>query len=95
MLDSLNGLLPVGDWRSLSRYMISRSLQHGTRRAAEMREVAITIREAGLEPSMSLACADRQDWAGARGAAKAAESLDACLDAILAGVPDPRGAKAC
>jgi 3-hydroxyisobutyrate dehydrogenase-like beta-hydroxyacid dehydrogenase len=95
VLDSLTGLLPVGDWRSLSLYMISRSLQHGRRRAAEMREVAITMREAGLEPWMSVACAERHDWAAGHAAAKGEESLDAALDAILASVPDPHGARAC
>jgi 3-hydroxyisobutyrate dehydrogenase-like beta-hydroxyacid dehydrogenase len=95
VLESLNGLLPVGDWRSLSRYMISRSLQHGRRRAAEMREAADAVREAGLEPWMSLACAERQDWAAARAGAISEETLDALLDAVLAGVPDPHGAKAC
>ncbi len=50
VLDSLSDLLPVGDWEKLARYMISRSLEHGTRRAEEMREVANTVREAGVVP---------------------------------------------
>jgi 3-hydroxyisobutyrate dehydrogenase-like beta-hydroxyacid dehydrogenase len=95
VLESLHGMLPVGDWRVLSRYMISRSLHHGRRRAAEMREVAITVAETGIEPSMSAACAERQDWAAAHGAAKDHESLEALLDAILAGVPEPIGAPRC
>ena len=48
MLDSLRDLFPGLDWRTLARYMISRSLQHGRRRAEEMREVARTVDEAGL-----------------------------------------------
>ncbi len=40
VLESLSDLLPVGDWEKLARYMISRSLEHGVRRAEEMREVA-------------------------------------------------------
>jgi 3-hydroxyisobutyrate dehydrogenase-like beta-hydroxyacid dehydrogenase len=95
VLESLHGLLPVGDWRALSRYMISRSLQHGRRRAAEMREVAITVAEAGLDPWMSTACADRQDWAANRAAAQEQQSLDAMLDAILASVAEPPGAPQC
>ena len=43
--------------RALARYMISRSLLHGRRRAEEMREVARTVGEAGVEPRMSSACA--------------------------------------
>jgi Domain of unknown function (DUF1932) len=88
VLDSLGALLPVGDWRSLSRYMIGRSLQHGRRRAAEMREVAIAVREAGLDPWMSSACAERQDWAAQRHEAAAQSSLGSMLDAMLASLPD-------
>ena len=69
VLESLSDLLPVGDWEKLARYMISRSLEHGTRRAEEMREVAETVREAGIDPLMSLATAARQEWAaGYKGA---------------------------
>ena len=46
VLASLQDLFPVGDWRQLARYMISRSLQHGTRRSEEMREAARTVSEA-------------------------------------------------
>ena len=45
--------------------MISRSLEHGARRAEEMREVARTVEDAGLAPLMSAAIAERQDWAAA------------------------------
>jgi 3-hydroxyisobutyrate dehydrogenase-like beta-hydroxyacid dehydrogenase len=65
VLGSLNDLLPNPDWSRLARYMISRSLVHGKRRAEEMREVARTVDEAGLEPWMSRAAAERQDWAWA------------------------------
>jgi 3-hydroxyisobutyrate dehydrogenase-like beta-hydroxyacid dehydrogenase len=63
VLGSLSDLLPNPDWRRHARYMISRSLVHGKRRAEEMREVARTVDEAGLEPWMSRATAERQDWA--------------------------------
>jgi 3-hydroxyisobutyrate dehydrogenase-like beta-hydroxyacid dehydrogenase len=83
VLASLSDLLPVGDWEKLARYMISRSLEHGTRRAEEMREVAATVREAGIEPLMSGAAAERQDWAAAYKAAAAHADLGAMLDEIL------------
>jgi hypothetical protein len=35
-------------------------VQHGTRRAEEMREAANTVREAGFPPLMSAAIADKQ-----------------------------------
>jgi 3-hydroxyisobutyrate dehydrogenase-like beta-hydroxyacid dehydrogenase len=65
VLASLGDLLPNPDWERLARYMISRSLAHGKRRAEEMREVARTVDEAGFEPWMSRAAAERQDWSWA------------------------------
>lgn len=63
VLGSLGDLLPNPDWEKHARYMISRSLIHGKRRAEEMREVARTVKDAGVEPWMSRAAAERQDWA--------------------------------
>lgn len=88
VLGSLGDLLPNPDWEKQARYMISRSLEHGKRRAEEMREVARTVEEAGVEPLMSAACAERQDWAAVqfkslpRPVFEDAE-LVALLDAIL------------
>jgi 3-hydroxyisobutyrate dehydrogenase len=67
VLGSLSDMLPNPDWEKTARYMISRSLIHGKRRAEEMREVARTVKEAGVEPWMSSAAAERQDWAYAIG----------------------------
>ncbi len=63
VLGSLSDMIPNPDWERLARYMLSRSLIHGRRRAEEMREVARTVDEAGIEPLMSTAAAARQDWA--------------------------------
>lgn len=84
VIESLNNLLPGHDWRSLARYMISRSLLHGARRAEEMREVASTVGESGLSPWMSSACAERQHWAAQFRALAAQEPLEALLDRLLA-----------
>jgi 3-hydroxyisobutyrate dehydrogenase-like beta-hydroxyacid dehydrogenase len=83
VLASLGDLLPHPDWEKQARYMISRSLEHGTRRAEEMREAARTVGEAGVEPLMSAACARRQDWAAGR-ASPDDKNLAALLDAIIA-----------
>jgi 3-hydroxyisobutyrate dehydrogenase-like beta-hydroxyacid dehydrogenase len=83
VLASLSDLLPVGDWEKLARYMISRSLEHGTRRAEEMREVTKTVREASVDPLMSSATAERQDWAAAHKSALSEQQLPAMLDSIL------------
>ncbi|TXS90317.1 NAD(P)-dependent oxidoreductase [Parahaliea maris] len=89
VLASLNNLFPRPDWPAHARYLISRTLQHGTRRAAEMREVARTVSEAGIEPWMSEACVLRQDWAPAYRDALGEESLDGMLDAMLAQIKNP------
>jgi 3-hydroxyisobutyrate dehydrogenase-like beta-hydroxyacid dehydrogenase len=84
VLDSLRNLFPGENWPVLARYMISRSLIHGRRRAEEMREVAKTVSEAGLDSHMSAASAQRQDWAAAFKDAATIEELDPLLDAVLA-----------
>jgi 3-hydroxyisobutyrate dehydrogenase-like beta-hydroxyacid dehydrogenase len=62
VLESLNGTFPSMGWTgALPDYLISRVAEHGRRRAAEMREVARTLQDAGLEPTMALATAARQD----------------------------------
>ncbi|HEU4604223.1 MAG TPA: DUF1932 domain-containing protein [Steroidobacteraceae bacterium] len=84
VIESLENLLPGHDWRKLALYMISRSLLHGTRRAEEMREVAVTVSEAGLHPWMSSASAERQQWAAQFREFAATEPLDAMLDQLRA-----------
>jgi len=83
VMQSLRNLFPAADWSTLARYMISRSLIHGRRRAEEMREVARTVSEAGLDPHMSAACAQRQDWAAGSRDAASIEDLNEMLDAVL------------
>jgi 3-hydroxyisobutyrate dehydrogenase-like beta-hydroxyacid dehydrogenase len=89
VLESLGGL-KIDDWRESARYMASRALLHGARRAEEMREVSRTVGEAGLAPHMSSACAMWQDWAAAHSQANSA-SLPVLLDGLLAAQPG-RGA---
>jgi len=62
VLASLKETFPSIDWEKLSGYLIERVVSHGKRRAAEMREVADTVREIGLEPVMAAATAARQQW---------------------------------
>ena len=81
VLASLNNLLPRDDWPEYAHYLITRSLQHGSRRAAEMREVAKTVSEAGLTPWMSAACAERQDWSAQYKSLLEHQRLDDLLDA--------------
>jgi 3-hydroxyisobutyrate dehydrogenase-like beta-hydroxyacid dehydrogenase len=74
------------DWRDGARYMASRALKHGVRRAEEMREAARTVREAGVEPHMSSACAAWQHWAGHHASLHTA-ALPELLDGLLAARP--------
>lgn len=87
VLASLSNLLPADDWEDMARYMISRSLVHGRRRAEEMREAATTVAEAGVDPLMSEATARRQEVTAAFRAV-AGDELRPMLDAILAAAED-------
>jgi 3-hydroxyisobutyrate dehydrogenase-like beta-hydroxyacid dehydrogenase len=82
VLDSLQST-SADTWRTQGRYMISRALVHGRRRAEEMREAARTVAEAGLAPRMSDACVEWQEWAADHSAA-ADEGLEQMLDTLLA-----------
>ena len=62
VLASLAATFPSMDWTGAQPdYLISRVAEHGRRRAAELREVATTVRAAGIEPLMANAIAARQD----------------------------------
>ena len=82
VLASLSNLFPRDDWETYAKYLITRSLQHGERRANEMREAAKTVEAAGVSPWMSLATVDRQAWAPQHQPSVAPESLFDLLDVI-------------
>jgi 3-hydroxyisobutyrate dehydrogenase len=89
VLASLSDTIPHPDWPKLARYVMTRALIHGRRRAEEMREVARTVAEAGVAPLLAGPTAQRQDWAADRGAELgpamlADATLEQLLDAILA-----------
>lgn len=58
---SLGQSFPSIDWPKLAVTMRGRVEQHGRRRAAEMREAGEMLAALGLDPSLSLAVADRQE----------------------------------
>ena len=63
VLESLAVTYPSMGWKELlPDYLISRVAEHGRRRAAEMREVAQALKDVGVEPTMALATAQRQEW---------------------------------
>lgn len=80
VLASLAETFPTIDWEKQGAYLFSRVAQHGRRRAEEMREAAVTVREAGLDPHMAAACAARQDMVANLAMTGAFASLDATAD---------------
>lgn len=64
---SLKNNYPSLDWTKIAGYNIERMAIHGERRAAEMEESAVTLRELGLEPLMVDATVKRQREMGALG----------------------------
>src|SRR5580704_12571920 len=57
---SMKNNYPGLDWAKIVPYNIERMANHGERRAAEMEEVADTLRELGVEPLMTSATVKRQ-----------------------------------
>ena len=62
VLASLAETFPGIDWERQASYFFQRVVQHGRRRAEEMREAAETVREIGLAPWSAAATADRMAW---------------------------------
>jgi 3-hydroxyisobutyrate dehydrogenase-like beta-hydroxyacid dehydrogenase len=62
VLPTLQETFPSIDWSQQGAYFFSRVVQHGQRRAEEMREAANTVKEAGFEPLMASAIAAKQQW---------------------------------
>lgn len=75
VLPTLAQTFPAIDWERQGAYFFSRVVQHGQRRAEEMREAANTVREAGFEPFMAAATADKQQWMAELAAAGVFEGL--------------------
>ena len=69
MLDTLQETFPGINWREQAAYFFMRVAQHGKRRAEEMRESANTVREAGFEPFMAAAIAEKHQWVADQAAA--------------------------
>jgi 3-hydroxyisobutyrate dehydrogenase-like beta-hydroxyacid dehydrogenase len=61
---SLSKSFPTLEWPKIVEYNLERMASHGTRRAAEMEEVADTLRELGIDPHMANATVARQRQMG-------------------------------
>jgi len=62
VLASLRETFPGIDWEKQASYFFQRVIEHGRRRSEEVREVAQTVREAGLTPWSASGTAERQAW---------------------------------
>ncbi|HZG27114.1 MAG TPA: DUF1932 domain-containing protein [Ensifer sp.] len=88
VIASLQASNPGIDWEKRSAYNLERMMVHGERRAAEMREVAATLRELGLSDRMSAAIVEwESDIAGLKLEAGDA-SLAGRADRILGAMAD-------
>jgi len=85
VIASLYETFPGIDWEKQGAYLFQRVIEHGRRRSEEVREVAVTVREAGLAPFSAAGTAERQAWVadladqglfGARGTKGFARSAD-------------------
>ncbi len=86
---SLKNNYPTLDWTRIADYNLERMASHGERRAAEMEELAATLRELGLDPVMVNSTVQRQREMGRIGREETVrKSLEsgraAMLDAISA-----------
>jgi 3-hydroxyisobutyrate dehydrogenase-like beta-hydroxyacid dehydrogenase len=90
---SLKNNYPGLDWSKIVPYNLERMAQHGERRAAEMEEVAVTLRELGVEPLMTQATVKRQREMGEIGTQTSVRGVfkkdrTAMLNAISAAARD-------
>jgi len=90
---SMKNNYPGLDWAKIVPYNLERMASHGERRAAEMEEVAATLRELGVEPLMTNATVKRQREMGQIGQQQTVRSVlkddrAAMLGAISAAARD-------
>jgi 3-hydroxyisobutyrate dehydrogenase-like beta-hydroxyacid dehydrogenase len=91
---SLKNNYPMLDFTKIADYNLERMASHGERRAAEMEESSVTLRELGLDPLMVDATVKRQREMGAIGKhnkvrASLKSGRTAMLNAISAAAKDP------
>ncbi len=87
VLASLQASDPGWNWPVRGAYNLERMMVHGARRAAEMQEVALTLRDLGLPDGMARATADWQARLAALSLAAGPEDLADRADRILDRLP--------
>ncbi len=90
VLESLEASFPGFRWPDRAAYMLERVTTHGLRRAAEMREVALTIEELGLPADMARAAIAWQQRVGDLRLADAGGGYQGRANAVLAALSSTR-----
>ncbi|MDB5602452.1 MAG: hypothetical protein JWN71_4496 [Xanthobacteraceae bacterium] len=84
---SLSNNYPDVDWTKMIDYNLERMANHGARRAAEMEQVAETLKELGVEPLMTAGTIERQREMGQIGRIPAVKgTLDQGRAAMLSAI---------
>lgn len=83
VIASLEASDPALEWRRRGTYNLERMMVHGMRRAAEMREVTLTLQELGISGAMSAATAQWQKEIGRLQADPGPADLGARLQTVL------------
>ena len=83
VIASLQASDPGFDWEKRSAYNLERMMVHGKRRAAEMREVAQTVHEFGIDERLASAIANWQDAIGDLHLKPESDLLEARAEQIL------------
>lgn len=83
VMASLEKTYPDFGWHTRAGYMLERMQNHGIRRAAEMREVALTVEQLGLNNGMTKAAVDWQQAIGDMKIDLETEEFEPLADVIL------------
>ena len=100
IVSSLQVTMPEVDWPAFIGRKLGGAAQHSGRRAGEMREVAMTLRELGLDPTMAEATAQRLQWCADLGmkeraaATRVPSSITEFVDDVRAGLATQNAPKA-
>lgn len=83
VIASLQASDPGFDWRARGAYNLERMMVHGERRAAEVEEVCVTLRDLGLPDWMSRGTVEWQRRIGSLGVSPGPDDLASRSDALL------------
>lgn len=82
ILSSLSGSFPGLNWPQFAEYQMERTMRHGRRRAAEMRESAATLNALGLHGGLAAEIAEVQERMGGCGVGQTA-GLEEAVERVL------------